>query len=589
MKLVAWLVLIFISFESIAQKIKSDSEVHLLKSYPEVNLPEGLDKLNLQLTIFDQFSLTNQKINESAINNSLLLNRSFILDSKAGRLRLDVFVEEQPYSFFYSAKQNEKGTIIYMPELRSTYQGKSALYLDNKMIDYRPIVLSTNPVRSPLFSYGTANVTEYNDNDTSTTLYRMATSNLEEVTAWVDVTVKPAVPAQKQVDMVNAKQVEKIYRIALLKFLDKYDVKYHQTSTTLYKVKTKDGEYVRLDSTYKATLACLKQMTAATYESSLNQLKSSIQIWKEEKEKFNSFAPEQAPHAWALCMNIATAADLLDDYKTAASYMQEADKIGSDRKSSDRLKYYLQPRINKYNLRYDTNGNYQASSFVYLDQVPPEVEYQKRADELQKQELARLKAEKEKDAERYKYTIINQPGQVVTIDGQVFKGDISYSPDRKTLLESGDPGDDMVYFYFKNEKGKEKLRIYKGSTLKSFSVNNEVYESVTIELNEKEKVRNQFRQHRRFYKVLYQSPAITLYSYNNHSVHQHAFKLAGAEVGYCTGFGEFQTDSKKALAEVFKASPIVFKHVSNSTANLFTDQSLTQLCESYTLALKNKQ
>jgi hypothetical protein len=290
---------------------------------------------------------------------------------------------------------------------------------------------------------------------------------------------------------------------------------------------------------------------------------------------------------WALNMNIATASDFVENYNQALAALDSAERIGLNFREVNVLKKRLNDRAAIYRKRYKEQGQYQESTLVYINKPSPveEIEVLRRKkdqDDMQALEQAMIK-----DKARYRFVIRHQEGTVYTKEGLARKGYITFNPERTMDGVQGEvPFNNTVIFKYTNEKGKEKREVYEPKELVKFSVKDEVYESLQIELNPEEKVRNLFKDHVRYYKVLYQSPQITLYKYQNHSVSQYAFKLAGAETGYCTGFGKFLIEPNKALSELLSASPQVSAHVEKAGKALFTDEALKQVLTSYSLSLK---
>ncbi|MBC7486745.1 MAG: hypothetical protein H7282_08335 [Cytophagaceae bacterium] len=583
MKYLVWAVCILSSLGVSGQKIKNDTQAHLIKTYPTFNLPEDVFTYDVDVIVSDGTTLDDYNLSAFLRGNSLKLNY-FKRDSLKGRLHLEIFVEARPYDQTYTTTVDPFGLTVYTPVIISNYAGSFAVYLDHKMIDYKRVDFSgasgvaVNPIpgESPSAAFVVGSP-----------LTAMPVDANNQLSAYTSTFYDQKVTAS------NGSQITRIFGVAAAYFKNTFDINYSTTTSTLYKVKTKDGEYIGQDTTYTAVLALLKTISIDNYASSLKKLKPYLEFWKAEKSKFNDKLPAEAPFVWAMTMNLATVSELLEDYKNAFAYWKEADYIGLDRKESSQLRSKLQNRANPYDARYDENGVLKRVNVVYLDRLKPEEDYriryekERREYELKmKRDLAaKSEAEKAAEADRYKYILIKQPGTVETLDGKVLPGLISYSSDLMTM--TGLPYNNRVYLYDKNNKDSDKHAVYNPDKLKRFTLaDGSVYESVEIELNAIEKAKNLMMSHKRFYKVIYKSAFITLHSYNSHDVHQHTFKLAGEELGHCTGFGDFQVNPNQALAQLLKQSPVVSEHASKAGRNIFTDQSLIQLCESYTLSLK---
>jgi len=566
-----------ITLNVFGQKVKNDTQSHIIRTYPSFNLPQEDYTYDIEVLISDGGTLSDYKLNASRLRKNYFTLNLFTFDSLQAKLHLELFIDAKPYQFSYTTTKDEKGQAVFNPIMISQFSGVLAVYLDDKMIDYKTIVLSPKLAGSMDLS-----PSEYfNYQDTCTTAYQDKTTDLKEVERWVNLAATPPEPYENQVLLTNAQQIQKLYKMAATYFKDKFDLRYKKSASTFFKVKTKE-ENVVLDTTYKAVLTALKEMRVETYENTLKKLSSSIEVWKEEKRKYTNLSPENAPFVWVLCMNMARASDLLEDYKGALVYWKEADQIGVDRKESTLLKASIQQRADRFYLRYDETGIRKNIEPVYLNHMRPEEEVKIR--EQKKAEI--LYALLEKEAYKYRFSIKKEPGHVFTLDGKTLNGILNYNPERR-MGDMDVPFSNMLVFDYKNTKGKDRQEVYKANEIKGFKLSNGVsYESVLIEQTPEEKVKNLMREHRRFYRVLYQSAEISLYKYENQNYSQYTFKLAGEEIGHCTGFGDFYKEPNRVLSEILKKSPTVSKHVADVGIILFTDDSLVQICESYTRSVK---
>lgn len=567
-----------LSVSCFAQKIKKDPVSYVLKTYSSMNLPQDVFTFNVRVVFSGANTLTDYNLDESVLKKGYLKLNYFKYDSLKARLQLEIFVDEKPYRFSYSSGVNEAGVLMHNAVLVSHYSGTLVVYLDNKMIDYKAINLSKKLGGRMTLKP----VDEFEYQDTCTTAFQLLTPDRMDIEKWVDLDAYPPEPYDSKVLDNNRTQVEKIYKSAALYFRDHYDIRYKPTSATWYAVSGKDKN-ARLDSTHQALLFTMKSTSKEEYTKTTAQLKSYVNIGKEELSRYNSALPADAPYAWAIHMNLSLAYDFLEDYKAAFFHWKEADQIGSDRKESNKLKTYLQTRSAPYYARYDEQGLYKKVELVALNRRTPEEESEIRQRRDKEIQDSLFQVDMQMNADKYRYTIQNRPGTVVTKDGLTLKGTISYNPEAYMLgMDVNGPSVmywDKVVYEYKNEKGKERMTVYNKREAKSFTVDGITYESLTMESDP-------FGVGSGFYKVLYKSEFITLYSFKTHYVDQYAFKLKGMKNAYYSEFGDFRLNRVKALADIFKASPVVSQQVFQSTANLFTDISLIQWCQSYTLSLK---
>lgn len=361
--------LYFLTIHCFAQKIRKEVVLCVVKTYPAMNLPQDVFTYHVRVEFSKGNTLAYYKLNPSVLKNGYFKPNYFTYDSLKARLQLVLFVDENPYQFSYNSAVNEAGVLMYHAILVSQFSGTLVTYLDNKMIDYKPIQLAKT--LGGRMAMKPSDQLEYGD--TCTTAYQLTTPERMDMMRWINLDAIPPEPLEEKVIDNNRTQVEKLYKRAAFYFRDQFDIQYKPYSATWYAVSGKN-KHARLDSTYQALMLTMKANSKENYTKNLSDLKSCMNIWKEELNQFNPNLATDAPYAWSMYMNMALASDFLEDYNAAFFYWKEADRLATDRKESNRLKAYLQARSDVYYRRYDEQGVYRKVELVDLNKKTPQEE-----------------------------------------------------------------------------------------------------------------------------------------------------------------------------------------------------------------------